>query len=139
MDGRAARTKPFGEGLYARGPEPVREGVKCVSVAAGALDRWVSRWGCCRRRRSPDQPLAVGAAEASDWTGLGAPKNTLAAIVEKLNKEINAGLADPQLKVRIADLGGAVLGGSPAKFGGVIAEETEKWAKVIRAAGVKAE
>jgi tripartite-type tricarboxylate transporter receptor subunit TctC len=81
----------------------------------------------------------VPGLEASDWTGLGAPKNTPAEIVEKLNKEINAGLADPQLKVRIADLGGAVLGGSPAKFGGFIAEETEKWAKVIRAVNIRAE
>jgi tripartite-type tricarboxylate transporter receptor subunit TctC len=88
----------------------------------------------------PDIPTMsdfVPGLEASDWTGLGAPKNTPAEIVEKLNKEINAGLADPQLKLRIADLGGAVLGGSPAKFGGFIAEETEKWAKVIRAANIK--
>jgi tripartite-type tricarboxylate transporter receptor subunit TctC len=90
----------------------------------------------------PDIPTMsdfVPGLEASDWTGLGAPKNTPAEIVEKLNKEINAGLADPRLMVRIADLGGAVLGGSPAKFGGFIAEETEKWAKVIRAANIKAE
>jgi tripartite-type tricarboxylate transporter receptor subunit TctC len=81
----------------------------------------------------------VPGLEASDWTGLGAPKNTPAEIVEKLNKEINAGLTDSQMKVRIADLGGEVLGGSPAKFGGFIAEETEKWAKVIRAVNIKAE
>jgi tripartite-type tricarboxylate transporter receptor subunit TctC len=90
----------------------------------------------------PDIPTMsdfVPGLEASDWTGLGAPKNTPAEIVEKLNKEIDAGLADPQLKVRIANLGGAVLGGSPAKFGGFIAEETEKWAKVIRAVNIKAE
>jgi tripartite-type tricarboxylate transporter receptor subunit TctC len=90
----------------------------------------------------PDIPTMsdfVPGLEASDWTGLGAPRNTPAEIVEKLNKEINAGLADPQLTVRIADLGGAVLRGSPAKFGEFIAEETEKWAKVIRAVNIKAE
>ena len=90
----------------------------------------------------PDIPTMsdfVPGLEANDWTGLGAPKNTPAEIVEKLNKEINAGLLDPQLKLRIADLGGAVLGGSPAKFGGFVAEETEKWAKVIRAVNIKAE
>jgi tripartite-type tricarboxylate transporter receptor subunit TctC len=90
----------------------------------------------------PDVPTMsdfVPGLEASDWTGVGAPKNTPAEIVEKLNKAINSGLADPQLKVRIADLGGAILGGSSAKFGGFIAEETEKWAEVIRAVNIKAE
>ena len=77
--------------------------------------------------------------EASAWFGIGAPKNTPAEIVDKLNKEINAGLADPKMKARLADLGGTVLAGSPADFGKLIAEETEKWAKVIRAANIKAE
>ena len=77
--------------------------------------------------------------EASAWYGVGAPKNTPAEIVEKLNKEINAGLADPKMKARLADLGGTVLAGSPADFGKLIADETEKWAKVIRAANIKAE
>jgi tripartite-type tricarboxylate transporter receptor subunit TctC len=77
--------------------------------------------------------------EASTWFGAGAPRNTPPEIVDKLNKEINAGLADPKIKARITDLGGTVLGGSPADFGKLIAEETEKWAKVIRAAGIKAE
>ena len=71
--------------------------------------------------------------------GLGAPKNTPAEIVDKLNKEINAGLADPKVKARLADLDGAVLGGSPADFGKLIAEETEKWRKVIRLANIKPE
>jgi tripartite-type tricarboxylate transporter receptor subunit TctC len=62
-----------------------------------------------------------------------------AKIVEKLNKEINAGLADPNMKARLVDLGGTVLAGSPADFGKLIAEETEKWGKVIRAANIKAE
>ena len=71
--------------------------------------------------------------------GIGAPRNTPAEIVDKLNKEINAGLADPKMKARLADLGGTVLAGSPADFGKLIADETEKWGKVIRAANIKAE
>jgi tripartite-type tricarboxylate transporter receptor subunit TctC len=77
--------------------------------------------------------------EAVGFYGLGAPRNTPAEIVDKLNKEINAALADPKMKSRLADLGGTSLPGSPADFGKLIAEETEKWAKVIRAANIKAE
>jgi tripartite-type tricarboxylate transporter receptor subunit TctC len=77
--------------------------------------------------------------EASGWYGIGAPRNTPPEIIEKLNKEINAALADPKLKGRLADLGGTVLPGSPADFGKLIADETEKWGKVIRAANIKAE
>ena len=77
--------------------------------------------------------------EASGWYGIGAPKNTPAEIVDKLNREINAGLADPQMKARLADLGGTPLPGSPADFGKLIADETEKWAKVVRAAKIKVE
>jgi tripartite-type tricarboxylate transporter receptor subunit TctC len=77
--------------------------------------------------------------EASTWFGIGAPKDTPADIIEKLNKEINVALTDPKLKARLADLGGTTLGGSSADFGRLIAEETEKWGKVIRAAGIKAE
>src|SRR5262249_48519583 len=77
--------------------------------------------------------------EATYWTGVGAPKATPAEIVEKLNKEINAPLADPKMKARLADLGGTALAGSPADFGKLIADETEKWGKVIRAANIKAE
>ena len=77
--------------------------------------------------------------EASSWYGVAAPRNTPADIVDKLNKEINAALADAKLKARIADLGGSILGGSPADFGKLIADETEKWAKVIRAANIKAD
>ena len=77
--------------------------------------------------------------EASQWYGLGAPKNTPAEIVEKLNREINAALADPKMKARLADLGGTPLPGSPSDFGRLIADETEKWGKVIRAANIKAE
>ena len=77
--------------------------------------------------------------EASQWFGIGVPRNTPAEIVEKLNKEINAGLADPKINARLADLGGVALPGSPAEFGKLIAAETEKWGKVIRAANIKAE
>jgi tripartite-type tricarboxylate transporter receptor subunit TctC len=77
--------------------------------------------------------------EAPSWYGVGAPRNTPAKVVGKLNKEINAGLADPSLKARLADLGGIVLAGPSADFGKLIAEETEKWAKVIRAANIKRE
>ena len=71
--------------------------------------------------------------------GLGAPKNTPAEIVDKLNEEINAGLSDPKMKARLAELGGTVLAVSPADFGKLIADETEKWGKVIRAANIKPE
>jgi tripartite-type tricarboxylate transporter receptor subunit TctC len=77
--------------------------------------------------------------EVSNWFGVGAPKATPAEIVEKLNKEINAGLADRKLNARFADLGGDVLALSPADFGKFIADETEKWAKVIKFAGIKPE
>jgi tripartite-type tricarboxylate transporter receptor subunit TctC len=77
--------------------------------------------------------------EASVWQGIGAPKATPAEIVEKLNREINSGLADPSMKARLADLGGTALPGSPTDFGKFLADETEKWAKVIKFAGLKAD
>ena len=77
--------------------------------------------------------------EASQWIGIGAPKNTPVEIVDKLHKEINTGLADPGLKMRFAELGDAVFATSPADFAKLIADDTEKWAKVIRAIGIKAE
>jgi tripartite-type tricarboxylate transporter receptor subunit TctC len=77
--------------------------------------------------------------EASGWYGIAAPKATPADIVERLNNEINAGLADAKTRERLADLGCLVFAGSPADFEKFIAGETEKWAKVIRAAGIKAE
>jgi tripartite-type tricarboxylate transporter receptor subunit TctC len=75
--------------------------------------------------------------EASGFYGLGAPKNTPLEIIDKLNKEINASLADPKMKARIAETGGTVLAGSPTDFEKLIAEETDKWGKVIRAANIK--
>jgi tripartite-type tricarboxylate transporter receptor subunit TctC len=77
--------------------------------------------------------------EASAWFGVAAPRNTPTEIVDVLNREINAGLADPKMKARLSDLGGTVLPGSPADFGKLIADETEKWAKVIKFAGIKPE
>ena len=73
--------------------------------------------------------------ETSDWVGVSGPKGTPAEIIDKLNREINAALADPKIKARLADLGGTALAGSPADFGKLIADETEKWAKVVKFAG----
>jgi tripartite-type tricarboxylate transporter receptor subunit TctC len=77
--------------------------------------------------------------EASGWNGFGVPKNTPAEIIDKLNREINAGLGDPKIKARLAELGGSILGGSPADFGKLITEETEKWGKVVKFAAIKVE
>ena len=77
--------------------------------------------------------------EASGFGGMGVPRNTPTEIIDRLNKELNAGLADSKIKARIEDLGGTVLGGSPEAFGTIISEATEKWAKVIKFAGIKAE
>jgi len=77
--------------------------------------------------------------EASQWYGIGAPRNTPPEIVDKLNKEINAAISDPTMKARLAAVGGEPLPGSPDAFGKLIAEETEKWGKVVRAAGIKPE
>jgi tripartite-type tricarboxylate transporter receptor subunit TctC len=88
----------------------------------------------------PDLPPVaefVPGYEASSWFGICAPRNTPAEIVDKLNREINAGLSDPKIKARFVDMGGAALPGSPADFGKLIVDETEKWAKVIRAANIK--
>jgi tripartite-type tricarboxylate transporter receptor subunit TctC len=90
----------------------------------------------------PDIPTVaefVPGYESSFFLGLGAPKNTPAEIVDKLNKEINAALADPKMKARLSELGVTALPGSPADFGKLLAGETEKWGKVIRAANIKAE
>ena len=90
----------------------------------------------------PDIPTLgefVPGYEASGWQGIGAPKNTPTDIIDKLNKDINACIADPKLKARLADLGTTPLAGSPADFAKLIADETEKWSKVIRTANIKAE
>jgi tripartite-type tricarboxylate transporter receptor subunit TctC len=90
----------------------------------------------------PDIPTMsdfVPGYEASAFWGVGAPRNTPPDIIEKLNKEINAALADPKLKARLAELGGTVLAASPTDFGKLIADETEKWGNVIRTLNIKAE
>jgi tripartite-type tricarboxylate transporter receptor subunit TctC len=90
----------------------------------------------------PDVPTVgefVPGYEASGWYGIGAPKGTPVEIIDMLNKEINAALGGPKMKARLADLGGTPLLGSPADFGKLIADETEKWAKVVKFAGVKAD
>jgi len=95
-----------------------------------------------RSEALPDIPTVaefVPGYEATSWYGVGAPKATPAEIVDKLNKEINAGLADPKMKARLADLGNAPLALSPADFGKLIADETEKWGNVTRALNIKAE
>jgi tripartite-type tricarboxylate transporter receptor subunit TctC len=88
----------------------------------------------------PDLPTLrdfVPGYEASTWFGIVAPTNTPTEIIDKLNKEVNAALADPRMRARLADLGSTVLAGSPSDFGRLIADETEKWGKVIRAANIK--
>jgi tripartite-type tricarboxylate transporter receptor subunit TctC len=110
-------------------------------VRAGSL-RALAITTATRSQALPDIPTVgefVPTYEASSVYGLGGPKNMPAFIVERLNKEINAGLADPKIKARLADLGGEMLALSPADFGKLIADETEKWGKVIRAANIKPE
>jgi tripartite-type tricarboxylate transporter receptor subunit TctC len=95
-----------------------------------------------RSEALPDIPTVsefVPGYEASQWYGVGVPKNTPAEVVNKLNREISAALADSKMKARLADLGSKPLAGSPAEFGKFIADETEKWGKVVRFANIKAE
>jgi tripartite-type tricarboxylate transporter receptor subunit TctC len=102
---------------------------------------------CCTTTARTDASAAVKrstrrasvTASRSSWGGFGAPKSTPAQIVERLNREINEALADPKVKSRLVDLGGTVLEGSATDFGKLIDEETKKWAKVIKFAGIKAE
>ena len=110
-------------------------------IKAGRL-RALALTTATRSEALPDLPTVaefVPGYEASYWAGIGAPKATPAEIVDKLNKEVNAALDDPKMKARLADLDGTVLPGSPADFGKLIAEETEKWAKVVNFAGIKPE
>jgi tripartite-type tricarboxylate transporter receptor subunit TctC len=110
-------------------------------IGAGRL-RALAVTAATRSEALPDIPTVgefVPGYEASSIFGFGAPKNTPAEVIDKLNKEINAGLADPEIKARVADLDGTVLVGAPADFGKLIADDTEKWRKVIRAANIKVE
>ena len=93
-----------------------------------------------RSEASPDLPTVaefVPGYEVSSWYGIGSPRNTPADVVETLNREVNAGLGDPKLKGQLADQGGMEIAGTPADFGKLIADETEKWAKVIRSANIR--
>ena len=101
--------------------------------ALGVTSQRVRR--CCRIPRPSAN--SCRAMRATAWFGIGAPKNTPKDIVDKLNKEINAGLADPKLKARLVDLGGVPMSVTPAEFGKFIADETEKWGKVVKFAGLK--
>jgi tripartite-type tricarboxylate transporter receptor subunit TctC len=110
-------------------------------IRAGKL-RALAVTTASRSEALPDIPTIgdfVPGFEASQWVGLHAPKNTPSEIIGKLNVEINAGLADPKLKARFADLGGSVLAGSPVDFGKLIADDTEKWATVIKFSDAKPE
>jgi tripartite-type tricarboxylate transporter receptor subunit TctC len=110
-------------------------------IRAGKL-RALGVTSSTRLEALPDIPTLgefVPGYEASVWQGIGAPRNTPPEVVNKLNEEVNAGLSDPRIKARIADLGYAVFASSPAEFVQFIADETQKWAKVIRAANIKAE
>ena len=92
-----------------------------------------------RCRTSRLWPISCRVTRRANWYGIGAPRNTPVEVIEKLNKETNAGLADPKIKARLADLGGSLLTGSPADFGKLIADETEKWGKVVKFVGIKAD
>jgi len=110
-------------------------------IRAGQL-RALAVMTATRSPQLPDLPAVaefVPGYEASYWTGLGAPRNTPAEIVDRLNREVNAGLADPTIKARLEALDASAMPGSPADFGKLIADETERWGKVIRIAGIKAE
>ena len=110
-------------------------------VKAGKL-RGLAVTSATRLAALPDIPTVgdfVPGYEADGWSGMGAPKNTTIEIIDTLNKEINAGLADPKMKAHLADLGSTPLTGSPGDFGKLIADEINKWAKVIQFANIKAE
>ena len=109
----------------------VKAGMRPLAVTTAT--RWVAL---------PDVPTlgeTVPGYDVSVWYGVGAPRNTPTEIIEKLNKAINAGLADPTLKAQLSDLGGTPFAGSPGEFGKFIADETENWGKVIRTANIKPE
>jgi tripartite-type tricarboxylate transporter receptor subunit TctC len=110
-------------------------------IRSGAL-RALAVTSATRSEVLPDLPTLgefLPGYEATAWYGIAAPKDTSSEIVDKLNKEINAGLADPKIKARLADLAGAVIPGSPADFGKLVAEEIEKWGKVVKFSGAKPE
>ena len=110
-------------------------------IQSGAL-RALGVTATARLRVLPDVPLigdAVPGYTVTGWLGIGAPKGIPTEVVDRLNKEVNAALADPTVKTRMAEIGSEIFPGSPADFGKLVAEETEKWAKVIKFAGIKAD
>jgi tripartite-type tricarboxylate transporter receptor subunit TctC len=116
-------------------------GASISYIRAGSL-RPLAVTTSTRQEVLPDIPTIgefVPGYESSGWVGIGAPRNTPAKIIDRLNEEINASLADPKIRARIADLGNTTSGGSPDDFGRLIADETEKWAKVVRFSGTKAD
>ena len=116
-------------------------GVVTEHIKAGKL-RAVAVTAATRSDVLPDVPTVnsvVTGYEATTWFGVGAPKNMPSELVDKLNKEINAALADPKIKTQLTDLGGTSLALSPGEFGKLIADDTDKWGKVIRAANIKPE
>jgi tripartite-type tricarboxylate transporter receptor subunit TctC len=118
---------------------PVSESIE--HIKAGKL-RALAVTSAARLDVLPDVPTVkdfVPGYEASGFAGIGAPKNTPPDIIALLNKELNAGLADPKIKTRIVELGGTVLGGSPAEFGTILSEAIDKWTRVIKFAGIKVE
>jgi tripartite-type tricarboxylate transporter receptor subunit TctC len=118
---------------------PVSESIE--HIKAGKL-RALAVTSAARLDVLPDVPTVadfVPGYEASGFAGIGAPRNTPAGIIELLNKELNAGLADSKIKTRIVELGGTVLGGSPAEFRTILSEAIEKWTRVIKFAGIKVE
>jgi tripartite-type tricarboxylate transporter receptor subunit TctC len=117
--------------------EPIPSSIEYVK--AGRL-RALAVTSATRSAALPDIPTVgefVPGYEGTAWFGIGAPKNTPIQIVDKLNGEVTAGLADPKIKERLADLGGVQMPMTPAEFGKLIADETEKWGKVVRAANIK--
>jgi tripartite-type tricarboxylate transporter receptor subunit TctC len=116
-------------------PRTVPEFIAYASANPGKLTYASAGRRCRRSRPWPNSCLATRRARG----GVGAPKNTPAEIVDRLNQEINAGLADPKIKARLADLGVTAFACSPADFGRHVAEETQKWAKVVKFAGIKPE
>jgi tripartite-type tricarboxylate transporter receptor subunit TctC len=118
---------------------PVSESIQ--HIQAGKL-RALAVTTAARLDVLPDVPTVaefVPGYEASGFAGIGAPKGTPAPIIDQLNKELNAGLADSKVKARIVELGGTVAGGTPAEFAAILSDATEKWAKVIKFAAIKAE
>ena len=111
-----------------------------IPFVRGGQLRALAVTSTARTQALPDVPTVdsfVPGFELSSWSGMGAPKNTPAAIIDRLNKEINAGLARPDVAAKYADLGSNILSISPAEFGKLIAEDVAKWSKVIKFAGIK--